>query len=167
MSPEPDLSRVAQNAVVRFKRVRAFLAKSNQVVDTAGQLPRRKPADLSDREPKALADLIDDFGEVTGFSEQLSVTGLSFNWAEIVGPELAQHLTIEDFNENSGKLTLRASSTAWATQVRLLIPQILTRIAEEVGSGVVSDLLIEGPNQPSWKHGKRTVKGRGPRDTYG
>lgn len=168
LNDQPDLQRVTANAAVRFKRLRSYISKlsSNGVPLPTGQLPRvARP--FSDREPKAFADLVDDFSEIAGFTEQLSVTGLTFNWAEIVGPELAGHLEVEEFDLNSGILTLKASSTAWATQVRFLTNQLLARISEEVGADVVREITVLGPNAPSWKHGLRSVKGRGPRDTYG
>ena len=31
----------------------------------------------------------------------------------------------------------------------------------------VSDIVVKAPGAPSWKHGSRSVPGRGPRDTYG
>ena len=34
-------------------------------------------------------------------------------------------------------LTVRADSTAWATQLRLLSSSLLTRLTEEVGEGTV------------------------------
>ncbi|WP_051260179.1 DUF721 domain-containing protein [Corynebacterium sputi] len=86
-------------------------------------------------------------------------------WDEIVGNELASHVTIESFDE--GVLKLQASSTAWATQVRLLQSQLLSTIADTVGDGVVNQLKIVGPPAPNWRKGRYYVKGRGPRDTYG
>jgi len=62
---------------------------------------------------------------------------------------------------------VRASSTAWATQVRLLQGSLRARIGEVVGADVVREITVLGPAGPSWKHGLRSVRGRGPRDTYG
>ena len=57
-------------------------------------------------------------------------------WDEIVGAEIAgarrRRRRFED-----GVLAVRADSTAWATQVRLLTPTLLRRLAEELGEGVV------------------------------
>ena len=41
------------------------------------------------------------------------------------------------------------------------------RIAEEVGSGIVEQVIILGPVAPSWKKGPYVVRGRGPRADYG
>jgi predicted nucleic acid-binding Zn ribbon protein len=69
---------------------------------------------------------------------------------------------------DDGVLTVRAESTAWATQVRLLAPTLLRRLAEEVGKGTVTKVVVHGPNTPTWRRGPRIAPGRqGPRDTYG
>ena len=64
-------------------------------------------------------------------------------------------------------LTVRAESTAWATQLQLLTASLLASIADGVGEGVVNELRVVGPSAPSWVRGPRRVAGRGPRDTYG
>ena len=87
-------------------------------------------------------------------------------WPEIAGEAVAAHSKAVSFE--GGELTVRADSTAWATQLRLLSSTLLGTIERTVGSDVVRSLRIVGPNAPSWKKGPRVVRdGRGPRDTYG
>ena len=87
-------------------------------------------------------------------------------WGEIVGPEIALHCAPLDFV--GGVLTVRADSTAWATQLRLLSSSLLARLAQDVGEGTVTEIRVVGPGAPSWSRGQRRVQdGRGPRDTYG
>ncbi len=74
----------------------------------------------------------------------------------------ATSVTFED-----GVLTVRADSTAWATQIRLLTSSILGRLEGEVGKGTVAELRVVGPSAPSWSRGPRRSQGPGPRDTYG
>ncbi|MDA7848425.1 DUF721 domain-containing protein, partial [bacterium] len=38
---------------------------------------------------------------------------------------------------------------------------------ERFPQAAITTLSIKGPGAPSWKHGPRSVPGRGPRDTYG
>jgi predicted nucleic acid-binding Zn ribbon protein len=64
-------------------------------------------------------------------------------------------------------LVVQADSTAWATQVRLLVPTLLRRLAEVLGEGVVGQVQVRGPAAPSWRKGRLRVRGEGPRDTYG
>lgn len=86
-------------------------------------------------------------------------------WPEIVGPEIADHC--EPVSLVDGELLLRAESTAWATQLRMLAPQIVAKVNREVGHGSVLRIRAQGPSGPSWRFGSRHVSGRGPRDTYG
>ena len=65
-------------------------------------------------------------------------------------------------------LTVRADSTAWATQLRYLAPRLVAMLNEQLGDGTVTWIKVLGPDAPSWKKGLRSVRdGRGPRDTYG
>jgi predicted nucleic acid-binding Zn ribbon protein len=100
-----------------------------------------------------------------GWSRSLSVAGVIGRWRAVVGDQLADHCQPETFEE--GALVVRADSTAWAMQVRLLIPQLSRRLDEEIGEGLVESITVLGPGGPTWKRGPRSVPGRGPRDTYG
>lgn len=100
-----------------------------------------------------------------GWQSQLSGGLVLGRWAELVGSDIAEHSTAVALDD--GVLTVAADSTAWATQLRLLQRQILGRITAGVGPGVVVKLRVQGPSAPSWVHGPRHVRGRGPRDTYG
>ena len=65
-------------------------------------------------------------------------------------------------------LTVRTESTVWATPLRLMAPQLVARLNEQLGDGTVTRVKVLGPDAPSWKKGPRSVRdGRGPRDTYG
>ncbi len=87
-------------------------------------------------------------------------------WPRLVGPEIAAHS--EPVSFELGRLVVRADSTAWATQLRLLLSSILGRIESDVGEGVVTEIRVVGPGAPTWSRGPRRVSdGRGPRDTYG
>jgi predicted nucleic acid-binding Zn ribbon protein len=83
----------------------------------------------------------------------------------VVGEQVATHCTPETFEGKT--LVVRADSTAWATQVQLLVPRLLRRIAQEVGAGVVEQVTVLGPAGPSFRRGWRAVQGRGPGDTWG
>ena len=82
-----------------------------------------------------------------------------------VGAEVAEHARPVELRD--GELTVAASSTAWATQLRLLQRQLLGKIAAGLGPNVVRRLKVQGPTAPSWRKGPRHAPGRGPRDTYG
>ena len=48
---------------------------------------------------------------------------------------------------------MSADSTAWATQVRLMAPQLLKRLAEELGHGTVRHIRVNGPAGPPRRPG--------------
>lgn len=100
-----------------------------------------------------------------GWHDRVAVARLMQEWPDIVGPDVAAHVEPVGFHE--GELTLQADSTAWATQVRLLIPTLRRAIDQQVGDGTVRRVEVLAPKAPSWIAGPRRVKGRGPRDTYG
>ena len=87
-------------------------------------------------------------------------------WSQIVGQEIASHTN--PISLVDGKLTIQSSSTAWATQMRLMQEDLLKTISNSAPGALVEELNVLGPNAPSWKRGLRSIKGaRGPRDTYG
>ncbi len=100
-----------------------------------------------------------------GWAGRVSAGVVFAKWAQLVGAEVAAHASPVSLSD--GELTVQASSTAWATQLRLLQRQLIKGITAGVGPGVVTRLRVQGPAAPSWHHGPRHVRGRGPRDTYG
>ena len=120
----------------------------------------------SGRDPALIGDQVDRLLSERGWSADVSAGGVIGRWAEIVGAEVAANAEPTSFQD--GLLTVRAASSAWATQLRMLSSGLLARLDDEVGQGVVRELKIVGPSAPSWKHGKLSATdGRGPRDTYG
>jgi predicted nucleic acid-binding Zn ribbon protein len=45
--------------------------------------------------------------------------------------------------------------------------ELLDSLASRFPAAAIIELSIKAPGAPSWKHGRRSVPGRGPRDTYG
>lgn len=117
------------------------------------------------RDPQPLAASLPAFIADQGWEQVTASAILMSQWSQIVGDDLATHVAPESCVD--GVLILRAESTAWATQVRLLLGYLRAAIDEAVGAGVVSEIRVQGPQAPSWIAGPRRVKGRGPRDTYG
>lgn len=118
------------------------------------------------RDPQPVAGSLGRLVTERGWDRPVAVGGVLGRWRQVVGDELDQHCRPERFED--GVLTVRADSSAWATQVRLLGPTVLRRLAEDLGEGVVDRLVVRGPSAPTWRAGPRVVSdGRGPRDTYG
>lgn len=118
-----------------------------------------------DRDPQPLGRLASRIAADRGWATKLTNGKVFGEWSRLVGADVAEHA--EPVSLQDGELTVRARSTAWATQLRLLQSQLIAKIAAGVGHGVVKRIKIQGPTSPSWRHGPRHVPGRGPRDTYG
>jgi predicted nucleic acid-binding Zn ribbon protein len=128
--------------------------------------PRRTGSQYSDaRDPQPLSQALERLVEDQGWQDQSAVAVLMGEWEQIVGRDIAEHVRPVSFTD--GELGLEAESTTWATQMRLLLPQVHRAVDERVGTGVVRAIRIRGPQAPTWTAGPRRVKGRGPRDTYG
>ena len=123
--------------------------------------PRRVRRDDPQRLGQAIGGLLDQHG----WQQRAAIGSVFGRWAEIVGPELAAHTRPDSFAD--GELAVTADSTAWATQVRLLAPQLVRRLAAELGDGTVRRVKVRGPQPPRQRGGWRVPGGRGPRDTYG
>jgi len=117
------------------------------------------------REPATLSASAEALLRRMGWTENIEVASVTARWREVIGDQIADHCEPESFAE--GVLVLRASSTAWATQLGLMSGQLRHRLNEEWGREVVREIQVKGPTTRSWTKGQRTVKGRGPRDTYG
>ena len=129
---------------------------------------QRSGARPDGRDPQPAGDVLDSWLTDAGFSEAVAAGGVQAHWETIVGADLAAHVLCEPTQTPEGRvLVLRADSTAWATQVRLLLPMIHRRIEEVLGEPVADPVRVLGPAPPKRAMGPRRVAGRGPRDTYG
>lgn len=117
------------------------------------------------RDPRPMDESVEALLRRMGWTEKVEVAAVTARWREVIGDQIADHCEPTSFDD--GVLVLRASSTAWATQMTLIAGQVTHRINEEFGREVVKELKVYGPTSASWKKGPRSVPGRGPRDTYG
>jgi predicted nucleic acid-binding Zn ribbon protein len=155
------------------------LARAREAARAKGLRPGRRPmrknlsqqghlrTDLtgSGRDPSLLGDQLDRLLVDRGWKVDVDVASVMGRWPAIVGTEVAEHCTPVTFSD--GALTVRADSTAWATQLRLMSSSVLGRLETEVGKEAVTELRVLGPGAPSWTRGPRKSTGPGPRDTYG
>ena len=128
--------------------------------------PQVSGARADDRDPKLLADAVERLVETKGWTNEINVHTLLARWALLIGSTNAAHSHPEGYADTV--LTVRTDSTAWATQLRYMAPQLVAMLNEQLGDGTVTRISVLGPDAPSWKKGPRSVRdGRGPRDTYG
>lgn len=148
------------------------IADAYRVGRTPGEPPKRsrtarpaRPRRPEREDASPLADVMAELVNQQGWTEQLAAQRVFTDWASIVGPQVAEHATVDGFAD--GVVSIVTSSTAWRKELQLLAPRIVARLNAELGDGSVIRIEIRGPQGPSWTSGPRRVKGRGPRDTYG
>jgi predicted nucleic acid-binding Zn ribbon protein len=121
---------------------------------------------LNPTDPQLISDVLKNLIQDREWQSGIAEGNLFANWESIVGAEIAEHT--EPIAILEGVLTIRTSSTAWATQLNLISNDVLASLQASAPGALVEKLSIIGPQGPSWKRGIRTIKGaRGPRDTFG
>src|SRR5690348_14421219 len=116
-------------------------------------------------DPQSLASAIGGLLDTHGWQQRAAMGSVFGRWAEIVGADLAAHTQPDSFAD--GELAVTADSTAWATQVRLLAPQLVKRLNADLGDGSVRRVKVRGPAPPRQRGGWRVPGSKGPGDTYG
>ncbi|GAA3860740.1 DUF721 domain-containing protein [Streptomyces sedi] len=169
--PEPaeatgvDLARVALRAAKERARERGAFVRQRREARRGGL---RSGARAGGRDPLPLGAAVARLTEERGWEMPLAVGGVLGRWPELVGPEVAQHCAPESYDEESRVLAVRCDATAWATQLRLLAPQLLARLNADLGQGTVKLIKVKGPAAPARPSGRLRAPGsRGPGDTYG
>jgi predicted nucleic acid-binding Zn ribbon protein len=163
--PATPPAEVAREALNRAKAAARGLRPGRPVRRSPLAEPHISGSGPSARDPQLASDVLGRLLRDKGWVADVSVGGVIGRWRDVVGDEIADHCTPETFENKV--LVVRADSTAWGTQVRLLVPTLLRRLAEEVGEGVVEQVTVLGPAGPGFRRGPRSVRGRGPRDTWG
>jgi predicted nucleic acid-binding Zn ribbon protein len=164
MPPDPERVRLATEALARA-RADAWARGDRPRHPSSGDAERTRAtvdaplsAEWSARprreDPQPLNAALGGLLSARGWRDRAAVGTVFGNWPEIVGPQLAAHSKPESFDD--GELTVLADSDAWATQLRLLAPQVLERLAEE-GAGTVTRIRVHGPSR-----GRRAPRRKSP-----
>ena len=125
-----------------------------------------REVNLNPTDPQLISDVLKNLIQDREWQSGIAEGNLFANWESIVGAEIAEHT--EPIAILEGVLTIRTSSTAWATQLNLISNNVLASLQASAPGALVEKLSIIGPQGPSWKRGIRTIRGaRGPRDTFG
>lgn len=144
----------------QWKGLPAKLRAARKSGRTQGSSPFSKG-----RDPKTLGDVLALASRDMGWSVELEQARLISDWSLLVGETISPHTRVLELRDNL--LIVQCDSTAWATELRRMRAEILTRILADYEDSGVEDLRFLAPGAPSWRHGSRVIKGRGPRDTYG
>ncbi|HEY6496476.1 MAG TPA: DUF721 domain-containing protein [Trebonia sp.] len=171
MRPDPERTRLAAEALARARadawargdRPGNGPRQHNQQADQergGDSPPGATSSSWSARprrdDPQPLTAAFGGLLSARGWREKAAVGSVFGHWVDIVGPQLALHTRPESFE--SGELTVSADSPAWATQVRLMAPQLLKRLAEELGHGAVRHIRVNGPSGPPRRPGRLRVR---------
>lgn len=117
------------------------------------------------RDPQLLGTAMERLVRARGWRTELGLRMIVTRWSTLVGSANAEHSVPEAYHDRI--LVVRAESSTWAAALRTIAPQLVAELNRRLGDGSVVRVDVRGPAGPSWKHGPRSVPGRGPRDTYG
>jgi predicted nucleic acid-binding Zn ribbon protein len=149
----PELARAALDAALRKRAAKAAQPRERNVPRKRGYSgPGPDP-----RDPAKFGDVLAKLMQQRGWAKPAAEATLFGSWAKIVGPDIAAHsrpVTLAD-----GELTIEAESSTWATQLRMLQRDILSRIGTTVGHNLVTTLRIHGPAAPARAKGARRIRG--------
>jgi len=124
--------------------------------------PAREKVD----DPQPINSLLSELVSNRDWRQGIAEGTLFTDWMLVVGADIGAHTT--PISLVDGLLTIQTSSSAWATQLTLIAPQLLKTISSSAPGALVEEIAVIGPGAPSWKKGIRTIRNaRGPRDTYG
>ncbi|MFF2651335.1 DUF721 domain-containing protein [Streptomyces sp. NPDC058045] len=162
-----DLARVALRAAKEQARARGAAARQRTQARRGGL---RSGARADGRDPQPLGSAISRLITERGWETPAAVGGVMGRWPQIVGEDLAKHCVPQRYDDAPDErvLTVRCDSTAWATQLRLLAPQLVARLNETLGQGTVRLIRVLGPQGADRRFGPLRAPGsRGSGDTYG
>jgi predicted nucleic acid-binding Zn ribbon protein len=114
----------------------------------AGSVPWEPLPGRGEDGPSPLRDGLQPVVRRLGGPSIAAVDGVFGRWEEIVGERVAAHtrpLSLRD-----GRLVVGVDDPAWATQVRFLEAEVLTRVAAVLGPGEVSaiEVRVRPPEAP-------------------
>ena len=98
-------------------------------------------------EPVPLRDAIAIVGRELGIPSPDLVETLVARWVDIVGPAIAAHAHVRSVRD--GECTIVVDAPVWATQLRYASSDLVARVDERCGGGVVSSLriVVAGPRK--------------------
>jgi len=129
-------------------------------------LGREEEKRSKNEDPLAIGNILEEFVGVRDWRKGIAEGTLFSEWASVVGADISENAVPASLVD--GRLTIQTRSTAWATQLNMMRSQLLETIRKSAPGALVEEIVVIGPNAPSWKKGLRTIRGaKGPRDTYG
>ncbi|MFT4219141.1 MAG: DciA family protein [Microbacterium sp.] len=163
--PDDDTTPPLPETVATYLRLRGLAPSARKLRRRKRTVDDEHQPFTPGRDPRGVGDVLAEATRDAGWNGRLSQEELMLRWADVAGAETAQHATPVALSD--GALTVQCDSTAWAKNLQFMRAQLLTRIVSEHPDAGVTSIRFVGPDVPSWKWGRRSIPGRGPRDTYG
>ncbi len=101
----------------------------------------------SERDPRRVSDSLDRITRRLGGPSAGTATTVFSRWADLVGTDIAAHA--RPVSLRSGVLVLAVDHPAWATQLRYMISDLLSRIATVAGEEAVSQIQLRVTGEPA------------------
>lgn len=103
-------------------------------------MSRSRPVDPADRDPRPLAAALDEVAGQLGMAPSSHLSGVFAHWPEVAGPVVSEHATPVGLRR--GVLHLEVGEPGWATQLRHLEPQLVSRLCEHLGADAVTAVRV-------------------------
>ena len=71
----------------------------------------------------------------------ISEAEIALRWSAMVGPKIAEHTVPVSLMRN--RLEVRCDHDVWRTELQFLKPELLKKITEELGEGVVKEISVK------------------------
>ena len=82
--------------------------------------------DTTEKSSSSLANALDALLDRLGADTASAISGVFGEWAQIVGEQVAKHVT--PIKLERGKLIVEVDDPSWATQMRFLEPQLIEKL---------------------------------------
>ncbi|NUU20911.1 MAG: DUF721 domain-containing protein [Streptomycetaceae bacterium] len=147
MTPSPSAP-VPRGADLARTALRAAVAAARQRPQESGIRRASAARTRTDgREPVALDTAIGGLLAAHAWELPAAGGGLLERWPSIA-PDLAPHVAAVGFDAPTGRLDLRPSSSAYATNLRIMTRALVDRVNTAVGSSLVRDIRVLAPARP-------------------
>ncbi len=90
------------------------------------------------REPEKIGGLIAGYLDKLGFAGRLGKQAAVLNWAEIVGPRIAQET--QALRIDGDALVVKVNQSAWRQQLSFLKTELLAKLDSKLGKGCIKDI---------------------------
>lgn len=102
--------------------------------------PRWKPLPGEVPDPRPVGASLDRVAAALGVPRASTMTSVFASWPDVVGESVAAHARPRSLN--AGTLVVAVDEPAWATQLRWLEADLVTRLAEVLGPGQVERIEV-------------------------